>query len=95
MLNLLLNLFGIAISILVLSILVAVHEAGHLLMAKWCNVRVNVFSIGMGKPIWGFQGGETYYQIGQLPFGGFCGFGDEENPEDPDPRALMNSPLWA
>ncbi|MGL5955911.1 MAG: RIP metalloprotease RseP, partial [Brevinema sp.] len=46
-------------------------------------------------PIWGFQGGETYYQIGQLPFGGFCGFGDEENPEDPDPRALMNSPLWA
>ncbi|MGL4677153.1 MAG: RIP metalloprotease RseP [Brevinema sp.] len=93
--ELFLNIFGIIIAILVLSILVAVHELGHLLMAKWCNVRVDVFSIGMGKSIWGFQYGETYYQIGRLPFGGFCGFGNEENADDPDPRALMNSPLWA
>ncbi|MDK2818465.1 MAG: RIP metalloprotease RseP [Spirochaetota bacterium] len=93
----LMNIFGIVVAVLVLSILVAVHEAGHLLMAKWSGIRVDVFSIGMGKPIWGFQYGETYYQIGRLPFGGFCAFGDEENgnKDDPDPRALMNSPLWA
>lgn len=89
------NIYGIGVAILILSILVAVHEAGHLLMAKWSNVRVDIFSIGMGKALWGFQKGETYYQIGRLPFGGFCGFGDEENPNDPDPRALSNSPLWA
>ncbi len=87
------NIFGIVIAVLILSLLVAVHEAGHLLMAKWCNVRVDVFSIGMGKPLWGFQYGETFYQIGALPFGGYCGFGDEE--KDSDPRSLMNSPLWA
>ncbi|MGL4389122.1 MAG: RIP metalloprotease RseP [Brevinema sp.] len=91
----LLTLFGIVVAILVLSILIAVHEAGHLLMAKWSNIRVDVFSIGMGKPIWGFQYGETYYQIGRLPFGGFCAFGDENSEEDKDPRALTNSPLWA
>lgn len=95
--DLLMNIFGIVVALLVLSILVAVHEAGHLLMAKWSNVRVDVFSIGMGKAIWGFQYGETYYQIGRLPFGGFCGFGEEENgdSDDPDPRSLMNSPLSA
>ena len=95
--ELLMNIFGIVVAILVLSILIAVHEAGHLLMAKWSGIRVDVFSIGMGKAVWGFQYGETYYQIGRLPFGGFCGFGDEENgdKDDPDPRALMNSPLWA
>ena len=95
--ELLMNIFGIVVAILVLSILIAVHEAGHLLMAKWSGIRVDVFSVGMGKAIWGFQYGETYYQIGRLPFGGFCAFGDEENgdKEDTDPRALMNSPLWA
>lgn len=91
----LLTIFGIIAAILVLSILIAVHEAGHLLMAKWSNIRVDIFSIGMGKPIWGFQYGETYYQIGRLPFGGFCAFGTEEKEIDPDPRALVNSPLWA
>lgn len=95
--ELLMTLFGIFVAILVLSILIAVHEAGHLLMAKWSNIRVDTFSIGMGKPIWGFQYGETYYQIGRLPFGGYCGFGEEENgdKDDLDPRALTNSPLWA
>lgn len=95
--ELLMNLFGVVVAILVLSILIAVHEAGHLLMAKWSNIRVDVFSIGMGKPIWGKQYGETFYQIGRLPFGGFCGFGEEENGDkgDLDPRSLMNSPLWA
>ncbi|MGL4561976.1 MAG: RIP metalloprotease RseP, partial [Brevinema sp.] len=75
--------------------MIAVHEAGHLLMAKWSNIRVDIFSIGMGKPICGFQYGETYYQIGRLPFGGFCAFGEENDKEDKDPRSLMNSPLWA
>lgn len=95
--DLLMNIFGIIVAIIVLSILVAVHELGHLLMAKWSNIRVDVFSVGMGKPIWGKQYGETFYQIGRLPFGGFCAFGEEENgdKEDSDPRALPNSPLWA
>ncbi len=95
MVEFLMSFFGILVAVFVLGLLVAVHEAGHLLMAKWSNVRVDTFSIGMGKAIWGFQYGETYYQIGRLPFGGFCGFGEEENKDDPDPRALMNSPLWA
>lgn len=94
--QLLMNIFGIIVAIFVLGILIAVHELGHLLMAKMCNIRVDTFSIGMGKPIVGFQWGETYYQLGWLPFGGFCAFGDENNSKekDTDPRALVNSPLW-
>lgn len=94
--QLLMNMFGIIVAVFVLGILIAVHELGHLLMAKMCNIRVDTFSIGMGRPIVGFQWGETYYQLGWLPFGGFCAFGDENSKEkDADPRALVNSPLWA
>ena len=39
----------------VLTIVVFFHELGHFLMARWCGIRVLVFSIGFGPEIAGFN----------------------------------------
>ena len=54
-----------------LSILVGLHELGHLLTAKLFGMRVEKFSIGFPPKIAGFQWGETEYSIGAIPLGGF------------------------
>lgn len=57
--------------IFVIGILVFFHELGHFLVAKWCGVRVEKFSLGFGKKIFGFTRGETEYLISLLPLGGY------------------------
>src|SRR5262249_9379513 len=76
-----------------LGIVIFIHELGHFLAAKWCNVHVLTFSIGFGPPLFGickFQGGETLYKIGWIPLGGFVrmlGEGTESEDGDDDPRS--------
>ncbi len=41
--------------VLLLGILVFVHEAGHFLVGKLCGIPVEIFSIGFGPVIFGFQ----------------------------------------
>lgn len=48
-----------------------VHEMGHFLAARWCGVRVEVFSLGFGPKVFGFRRGGTQYQIAAVPFGGY------------------------
>lgn len=62
--------------------LVLVHEFGHFLFAKLAKIKVVRFSIGWGKPIWEKQIGETTYQIGIFPFGGFCQMAGEQITDD-------------
>ena len=57
--------------ILALSILVGVHEAGHLVAAKLFGMRVEQFSIGFPPKIFGFKYKDTLYSIGAIPLGGF------------------------
>ncbi len=56
--------------ILGLALLMVVHEAGHLLVARAFGMRVIRFSIGFGPPLWRYQakGSETVYQIALIPF---------------------------
>ncbi len=64
--------FGYLNFIIVLSILIFVHEMGHYLVAKWCGVRVETFSIGFYKEIvgWTDKSG-TRWKVGILPLGGY------------------------
>jgi len=55
----------------VIGILVFIHELGHFLVAKWIGVRVEKFSLGFGKKIFGFRKGETEYLVSILPLGGY------------------------
>ena len=57
--------------IFVIGILVFIHELGHFLVAKWSGVRVEKFSLGFGKKIFGFTRGETEYLVCMLPLGGY------------------------
>lgn len=61
--------------IVLLGILVFVHEFGHYLVAKFCGVKVDEFSIGFGKKIWGIRDKSgTEWKISVIPLGGYCKF---------------------
>ena len=91
-----------AIGLLLLSLLIAVHEAGHMLVAKFFNVKVEVFSLGIGPKLFGVQLGETEYRISVLPFGGYVkmlgqdGAGTAEEEIDPEEleRSMEHVALW-
>lgn len=57
--------------LVVLGVLVLVHEFGHFAVAKAFGVRVETFSIGFGKRLFGFRRGDTDYRISLLPLGGY------------------------
>lgn len=57
--------------IVLLGVLVFVHELGHFLVARWCGVRVEVFSLGFGKKIFQYKKDDTTYCISIIPLGGY------------------------
>jgi len=60
--------------IIVFGILVFVHEFGHFFMGKLVGVRIEVFSFGYGKRLFGFKKGHTDYRVSVLPLGGYVKF---------------------
>jgi len=56
----------------VLTVLVFVHEMGHYLVARYCGVRIEVFSIGFGREIigWNDKVG-TRWKFSLFPIGGY------------------------
>jgi regulator of sigma E protease len=64
----------------VLSLVVFFHELGHFLVARWCGVRIMVFSIGFGPEIVGFNDRYgTRWKISAIPLGGFVKFLGDDN----------------
>ena len=72
--------------VFVLSLVVFFHELGHFLVARWCGVRIMVFSIGFGPEIVGFDDRYgTRWKISAIPLGGFVKFfGDDNAASVPD-----------
>ena len=68
--------------IFLLGFLILIHEAGHLLVAKLCKVKVNEFAIGFGPTLLQKQGKETKYTLRLIPLGGFCNMEGEEERSD-------------
>lgn len=72
-------LLTLLIFLIILSILVLIHEAGHFLVAKKLGVKVEEFGYGIPPRLWGKKIGETIYSINWLPFGGFVKlYGEDE-----------------
>jgi regulator of sigma E protease len=88
--------------ILGLSILVGLHEWGHMFAAKTFGMRVEKYFIGFPPKIWSVQKGETEYGIGAIPLGGFVkisGMIDESMDteamnKDPQPWEFRSKPAW-
>ncbi|WP_413569084.1 RIP metalloprotease RseP [Bdellovibrio sp. HCB117] len=57
--------------VILLGILIFVHELGHFLVARWCGVRVEVFSLGFGKKLLKYKKGDTTYALSLIPLGGY------------------------
>ncbi len=89
-------LVSIASMLVVLGIMVLVHETGHFITAKLCGVRVEVFSIGFGKRLFGFRRGDTDYRISLLPLGGYVKMAGELPGDEStlDPAEFNARPRW-
>ena len=67
-----------------LLVLVIPHEWGHMTVARWCGVKINEFSVGMGPLIFKKKKGDTQYSLRLLPLGGYCAMeGEEESVDSP------------
>src|SRR3954452_1771427 len=74
----------------VLTVVVFFHELGHFLVARWCGVRVLVFSLGFGPEIVGFDDRHgTRWKLSAIPLGGYVKFfGDDNAASVPDEAAV-------
>ncbi|MBM3249367.1 MAG: RIP metalloprotease RseP [Candidatus Omnitrophica bacterium] len=69
--SILLNLYHFSIFLFIFGILIVVHEFGHFIAAKRTGVRVEKFSVGLGRPLFKKRKGDTEYCLSAVPFGGF------------------------
>lgn len=72
-------LVTILVFLLILSVLVLIHEAGHFFVAKFFKIKVEEFGFGLPPRAFGIKRGETVYSINWLPIGGFVKlYGEDE-----------------
>ena len=78
----------------VLTIVVFIHELGHFLVARWCGVRVDAFSIGFGRELAGWNDRHgTRWKISAIPLGGYVKFtGDMNAASLPDAETMEAVP---
>ncbi len=85
--------------IVALGVLIVVHEYGHYLAARLCNVKVLRFSVGFGRSVatWRLGRDATEWSIAAIPFGGYVKMLDErEAPVAAEdlPRAFNRQSVW-
>ncbi len=69
------------LAVLAVSLLIVAHEFGHYIAARLVGMRVEVFSIGFWKRLFGFKVGHTDYRVSLIPFGGYLKVAGE-SPEE-------------
>ena len=76
----------------VLTVVVFFHELGHFLVARWCGIKVLVFSLGFGPEIVGFNDKlGTRWKLSAIPLGGYVKFfGDDNAASVPDHAAAAS-----
>lgn len=105
--NILSLLFTGAAFITVISVLVFVHEFGHYIIAKWAGVKIEMFSVGFGRELWGrTDKSGTRWKISELPLGGYVKmYGDASEistplqdidslPEEEKTKTFHHKPLY-
>ena len=78
--------------IFVLGLVVFFHEFGHYLVGRWCGVKVDAFSMGIGPEIFAYttKNGERW-RIAALPLGGYVKFHGDANATSTTPDASVTS----
>lgn len=65
------NAYTLLVVLLLFGLTIFIHELGHFLVARWCGMVVDTFSIGFGPALWKRKINGVVYKIGILPFGGY------------------------
>jgi regulator of sigma E protease len=80
---------GLPAFLFVITLVVFFHELGHFLVARYYGVKVDVFSVGFGKEIFGWTDRlGTRWKVSWLPIGGYVKFaGDANAASQPDAEA--------
>src|SRR5438552_5521558 len=86
----------IIVFVVVLGAMVVIHEFGHFIVAKFFGIRVEVFSVGFGKRLWGVKKGDTDYRVSLIPLGGYVKMAGENLDEQRTgaPDEFMSKPKW-
>jgi regulator of sigma E protease len=83
-------------------VIVFVHEFGHFIIGRWCGVKIETFSVGFGREIFGFNDRYgTRWKFCWIPMGGYVKFlGDANAASLPSssaastPGSLQAAPVW-
>ena len=97
-------MFAVGIVLFALAILVSValHECGHMWVARATGMKVRRYFVGFGPTLWSTlrpnKLGTTEYGIKAIPLGGFCDIAgmtsaEELRPED-EPHAMYRKAPW-
>ena len=99
--NILMTILYILLFIFFLSVLIIIHELGHLAAAKAFNVYCLEYSVGMGPLLFKHKrkNGETQFSLRAIPFGGYVSMYGEgvELPEGvtvDESRSLNGVKAW-
>jgi regulator of sigma E protease len=65
--------------VFILGSAVILHEFGHFIVAKMLGIRVETFSVGFGKRLWGRKWGTTDYRLSLIPLGGYVKLGGDDS----------------
>ena len=90
---------SIIIMLLLLSLLIIVHEAGHFIAAKSFGIKVDKFGFGLplGPTLFEKKVGDVTVLVHALLLGGYVSFAEDDKdcdlPED-SPERFMNKPIW-
>lgn len=92
-------IFTIISFLIAISILVAIHEYGHYIVAKKLGVKILRFSIGFGKPLWKKRLGkdQTEFVIATWPLGGYVKMLDKRETDidvAEEHREFTNQSVW-
>jgi membrane-associated protease RseP (regulator of RpoE activity) len=89
---------GIALFALAILISVALHECGHMWVARATGMKVRRYFVGFGPTLWSTRRGETEYGVKAVPLGGFCDIAGMTPVEDLAPdeadRAMYKQKTW-
>ncbi|MQA61292.1 MAG: PDZ domain-containing protein [Actinophytocola sp.] len=96
--NLPLYALGIVLFALGICVSIALHEAGHMMTAKWFGMKVRRYFVGFGPTLFSFRRGETEYGLKAVPLGGFCDIAgmtalDDIKPDE-NSRAMWRYKTW-
>jgi membrane-associated protease RseP (regulator of RpoE activity) len=89
---------GIVLFALAILISVALHECGHMWVARATGMKVRRYFVGFGPTLWSTRRGETEYGVKGVPLGGFCDIAGmtpvEELAPDEEDRAMYKQATW-